>query len=137
MPDDSLITSVIRRYHPDWEPPSDTGRDWIACLCPFHGETNKSASVSFEHNAFRCHGCGMKGDAISIIRQQEEVNYSEAVRITKEISPGSDEPVPSKLPRKSGRRVFGQAGASDDPQGSARRDRPVQARVRGRPTPWS
>ncbi|ASR77202.1 DNA primase [Mycobacterium phage MyraDee] len=132
---DSLIVMTIHKYYPGWDPPKDTGREWISCLCPFHGDSNKSASVSFKNDAFRCFACPVKGDAIAIIRLQEEVTFAEALRITEELSPGSHRAVPAKHGGKSSRRVFGDPGSSV-PQHQAR-DGQVPPRVRGRPTPWS
>lgn len=103
----SIIVAVIHRYYEDWEPPEDDPRrDWLKCLCPFHGETRKSACVSFEHDAFICYACPVKGDAIALIRMQEGVTYAEAKLIVAELSPGGHEPVSRKPARKPGRRVF-------------------------------
>ncbi|WP_115410944.1 CHC2 zinc finger domain-containing protein [Nocardia farcinica] len=109
MTDDPLIVRVIHRYHPGWQPPRDTGRSWISCLCPFHAESRSSASVSYEYDAFRCHGCGVKGDAIAIIKSQENVKYADAVRIAEAISPGGGDRVLPKPRRISRARVFGEA----------------------------
>ncbi|QGJ97371.1 DNA primase [Mycobacterium phage Isca] len=132
---DPLIVQVIRRYHPDWEAPKDTGRDWSKCLCPFHGEERPSAAVSFRRGAFNCLACGVKGDVVTLIKKQEEVSYAKAQRIAEELSSGSDRAVPSQLPRQSSRRVFGDKGS--DVSERPRRGRSVHARVRGRPAPWS
>ncbi|MBM4592653.1 hypothetical protein GS454_04695 [Rhodococcus hoagii] len=130
-----LIAAVLLRYFPDWEPPHDTGRKWLSTKCPFHGESNESASVSYELNAFRCHGCGAKGDAYSIIQNQEEVNFATALELAARVSPGSHRPVPAKPARVSRRRVFGDSG-TDSSQHSAG-GRRVHARVRGRPSAWT
>ncbi|ALA48163.1 DNA primase [Mycobacterium phage Phlei] len=127
---DSYIAKVILRYYPEWEPPADT-REWNPCLCPFHGESNPSAAVSYDYQAFRCMACGVKGDAISLIRHEEEVTFAEAKRIAEEIAVGSGIAVPGKSARKSSRRVFGQPGTG------SRGDQPVRTWVRGRTTPWS
>ncbi|QHB36994.1 DNA primase [Mycobacterium phage Roary] len=137
MTDESLIVKVIRRYFSDWEAPKPTRSKWTSCLCPFHGDTNKSASISFELNAFNCFVCGVKGDAIKVIRQREEVTFAEAKRIAESLSEGSDGSVPSQPVRKSSRRVFGDSGASNTKSQGAGRNRQVHARVRGRATPWS
>ncbi|MGW6624249.1 CHC2 zinc finger domain-containing protein [Nocardia sp. NPDC055002] len=126
---------VIHKYHPDWKPPRDTGRKWIPTLCPFHGDSTQSASVSYQNNAFNCFTCGVKGDAWKLLMKFEEVNYATAKRIAAELSPGSDRTLPAKPARQSRRRVFGDAepGVPVD----QRKDGPVHARIRGRPTPWS
>lgn len=130
-----LIVKVIRRYYQDWEPPKDTGKEWYKVVCPFHGDGVASASVSYLYNAFRCHGCGISGSAVRILKEQEEVSFAEAKRLAEELSEGSDPPVPPEPPWQSRRRVFGDKG-SDVPQ-HPRGGRPVHARVRGRPTPWA
>ncbi|AIS73731.1 DNA primase [Mycobacterium phage Pocahontas] len=135
MSGDSPIVQAIHRYHPDWEAPRDTGKDWIKCLCPFHGEERPSAAVSFKRGAFNCLACGVKGDVVTLIKKQEEVSYAKAQRIAEGLSSGGDRAIPEKPARQSGRRVFGDKGI-DVPQRQGR-GRSVHARVRGRPAPWS
>ncbi|WP_370530823.1 CHC2 zinc finger domain-containing protein [Mycobacterium paragordonae] len=98
---DSLITLTIHKYHPEWEPPDDNGREWISCLCPFHGDSNKSASVSFKNNAFRCFACPVRGDAIALIRSREGVTFAEAKKVVEGlggvVQPSADKSY--KLPR--------------------------------------
>ncbi|QGH80620.1 DNA primase [Mycobacterium phage Rahalelujah] len=74
-------------------------------------------------------GCNVRGDVISIIRHEEEVNFAEAKRIAEGLSDGSSNPVQVKPARKSSRRVFGES------RDSARNA--VRPGIRGRPTPWS
>ncbi|BBC53853.1 putaive DNA primase [Mycobacterium phage PP] len=130
-----LIVRVIQRYYPGWEPPKDTGRDWLKCCCPFHGDTVASAGVSYSLNGFRCLACGVKGNAVTLIKQQEEVSFAEAERIAAGLSDGCGEPLPQKSSRKPSRRVFGDKGS--DVSQRAGGSRPVPSRVRGRPTPWT
>lgn len=135
MTDDRLIVVAIRRYYEDWEPPEDTGREWIKCLCPFHGESRKSAVVSFEHNAFKCYACPVSGSAVTIIKDQEGVSFAEAYRIAEELSQGSDRAVPQQPARQSRRRVFGEQGSEGSEYRSGREQ--VPAGIRGRATPWA
>lgn len=136
MTDDPLIVQAIHRYRPEWEPPKDTGREWVKTLCPFHRESVPSAAVSYEHNAFRCLACDAKGDAIAIIRQNEEMTFAEAKRIATQLASGSDGALPPEPARKPGRRVFEDAGFGV-PVSDTRRERSVPSRVRGRSTPWT
>ncbi|WP_373686633.1 CHC2 zinc finger domain-containing protein [Nocardia terpenica] len=131
----ALITQVIHRYCPDWVPPDAGRNEWVSCRCPFHGDDSPSASVSYASSAFKCFACPVKGDAIAIIRQQEEVSFAEAVRIAEDLSPDGGRTVRQKPARKPGRRVFGDTG----PDGSERpRDRQrLRPGIRGRSTPWS
>jgi hypothetical protein len=103
-----LIVAVIQRHHPSWLPPPDTGREWHKAMCPYHNESNPSASISFKLNAFKCFSCSVVGDAIKLIMEQEEVNYSTAVGVLQDISGGSYEPVPVESAKQPCRRVFGQ-----------------------------
>ncbi|QFG11572.1 DNA primase [Mycobacterium phage BogosyJay] len=125
----SPIALAIQRYYPDWEAPEDNGRDWIKCLCPFHGESRASAAISYDLQGFNCMGCNVRGDVISIIRHEEEVTFAEAKRIAESLSVGSHIPVQVKPARKPSRRVFGEPGDS--------RGDTVRAGIRGRTTPWS
>ncbi|WP_424923393.1 CHC2 zinc finger domain-containing protein [Actinocrispum wychmicini] len=102
------IVRVVRHYYPDWEPPEDRGQAWIKCLCPFHAESRPSASVSYTKGAIACHGCGRKGDVISLIRTEERLAYGAAVARAKEILGRSYQPVPRGTSRKPGRRAFGE-----------------------------
>jgi DNA primase len=102
----SAIEALLIEYFPDWVPPADRG-GWTACKCPFHGERNASASVNYKENAFNCHGCGYKGDAIKIIQDKEGVSFRDAKRKFEEL--GGGEVVSSKLSRQQGRILFGQA----------------------------
>jgi DNA primase len=129
-----VIVTVIQRYYPDWEPPEDK-HEWNKCLCPFHGETRKSAVVSFTHDAFKCFACPVKGSAEQLIRQEEGVSLAEANRIAAGLSPGRDPAIQEQPARKSCRRVFGEQGI-DEPEDQAG-GRSVSAGIRGRSTPWT
>ncbi|QFG04669.1 DNA primase [Mycobacterium phage Keziacharles14] len=125
----SLIVKAIQRYYTEWDPPEDNGNEWVKCLCPFHGESRASAAISYDLDGFNCMGCNVRGDAISIIRHEEEVSFAEAKRIAESLSVGSNVPLQVKPARKPSRRVFGEQG---NPRGNT-----VRPGVRGRTTPWS
>lgn len=101
-----MIVGVIRRYHPEWEPPPEGKRTWIKTRCPFHGDDNASAGVSYELDSFSCLGCGLKGNSITLIQRIERCSYGEAARIAEEVSSGSNRQIPQKPARKSSRSVF-------------------------------
>ncbi|QIS16467.1 CHC2 zinc finger domain-containing protein [Nocardia arthritidis] len=124
----SAIVQVIRKYYPEFEAPDDRGREWIKALCPFHGESHPSASISYTNNAFICRACGVKGDVYSIIMHEEGVGFAEAKRLSEKIAPGGNESVRSEPRRKSSRRVFGESGVA----GSR-----VRSGIRREPAPWS
>jgi DNA primase len=54
------------------------GTGWHSIKCCFHNDTQASASVNIELNAFKCHACHVHGDAIGVVMQQENMNYREA-----------------------------------------------------------
>ena len=104
------IVKVIKYYHPEWEPPYNNGYEWVSTLCPFHDDTNKSASVSFYRNAFHCFTCDARGDVISLIKYMEGCDYGTAFRRAEELLEGSYQPLSRRTGRKSRRRVFTDTG---------------------------
>jgi DNA primase len=53
------------------------GKDWWGC-CPFHKE--KTASFHVTLKFYKCFGCGASGDAISWVRESENLKFDEAIR---------------------------------------------------------
>jgi DNA primase len=49
-------------------------------LCPFHGEKTPSFNVSPARNIFKCFGCGKGGDAITFLKEHENMSFEDAVR---------------------------------------------------------
>lgn len=72
--------------------------------CPFHDDSHSSASVNSE--AFYCHACGVKGDGLSIIQQQESCTFPEALKIAETIDT-SYNPNEKRSSRRSGKRSTG------------------------------
>jgi DNA primase len=56
-----------------------TGHDAMSGICPFHQEKTASFSVSPAKQVFYCFGCGKGGDAITFLRELEQLSYVEAV----------------------------------------------------------
>ena len=125
---DSLIVQTIIRYHPQFEAPNDNGRDWTPCLCPFHGDENRSASISYRYDAFHCFACPVKGDAIAIIREQEGCSFAKAKSIAEGLSSGGNVTVSQRNARQPRQRIFTDEGTGlgVDP----RRSEQVQTRIR-------
>lgn len=48
-------------------------------LCPFHSEKTPSFCVYHDTQSFYCFGCGVGGDAITFIKQMENLSYVEAI----------------------------------------------------------
>ena len=49
--------------------------------CPFHQEKTASFHVDDQKGFYYCFGCHAKGDAISFVKETENVNFIEAVEI--------------------------------------------------------
>lgn len=101
-----LILSILMMINPSWDPPRNDQREWTPCLCPFHDEEVKSAAVSFEHNAFRCFACGVKGSAITLLMKHKRLGYKDAVDYAKRFDEAGGVGVPQGTARKPRRRVF-------------------------------
>lgn len=124
----SLIVNVIQHYHPEFNPPADTGWRWVSCLCPFHDDSNRSASISYSYDAFHCFACPVKGDAIGIIREQEGCSFAEAIAIAEGLSEGGNIKVSQRSRRQPRQRLFADEGIGlgVDPAGNEQ----VQTRIR-------
>jgi DNA primase len=71
------IAQVLEHYGADVSRVRETG--WRPIRCPFHDDRVSSASVNLENNAFCCHACDARGDAIGVIRRAEHMDYRSAV----------------------------------------------------------
>jgi len=49
-------------------------------LCPFHAEKTPSFYVTPEKGIFYCFGCQKGGDALTFLREQERLSFTEAIR---------------------------------------------------------
>ncbi|WP_367874510.1 DNA primase [Luteolibacter sp. Populi] len=49
-------------------------------LCPFHNEKTPSFQVNPQRQSFKCFGCQKGGDAITFIREYENLTFSDAVK---------------------------------------------------------
>jgi DNA primase len=54
------------------------GQRWTG-LCPFHPEKTPSFSLNAEQGFYYCFGCGAKGDAITFVREIDQLDFVEAV----------------------------------------------------------
>ncbi len=48
-------------------------------LCPFHNEKTPSFNVDTDKGFYKCFGCGKAGDAITFVRETEQLNFTEAI----------------------------------------------------------
>jgi DNA primase len=60
---------------------SNQGKGDMWAPCPFHHEKTASFHVDDKKGFYYCFGCHAKGDAISFVRETENVEFIEAVRI--------------------------------------------------------
>jgi DNA primase len=65
-----------------WDPKkSNQGKGDLWSPCPFHQEKTASFHVDDRKGFYYCFGCHAKGDAISFVRETENVGFMEAVQI--------------------------------------------------------
>ena len=74
--DRSGIVEIIA----DYVPLKKAGRNFKA-NCPFHNERTPSFVVNPDKQIFHCFGCGVGGNVISFIMQQERLEFPDAVRL--------------------------------------------------------
>ncbi|WP_113911967.1 DNA primase [Roseovarius dicentrarchi] len=60
---------------------SNQGKGDMWAPCPFHQEKSASFHVDDRKGFYYCFGCHAKGDAISFVRDTENVEFMEAIRI--------------------------------------------------------
>jgi len=84
------------------------GREWKGC-CPFHNEKTPSFYVNEEKGFYHCFGCGVHGDVIRFVVEQEGLRFPDAVR-SLAAEAGIDVPEDSPEARERGKR---QAGLHD------------------------
>ena len=60
---------------------SNPGKGDLWASCPFHQEKSASFHVDDRKGFYYCFGCHAKGDAISFVRETENVGFAEAVEI--------------------------------------------------------
>ena len=75
---------------------SNQGKGDLWASCPFHQEKSASFHVDDRKGFYYCFGCHAKGDAISFVRETENVEFMEAVKI---LAAEAGMPVPDRDPR--------------------------------------
>ena len=60
---------------------SNPGKGDMWAPCPFHHEKTASFHVDDQKGFYYCFGCHAKGDAINFVRETENVEFMDAVRI--------------------------------------------------------
>ena len=75
---------------------SNQGKGDLWAPCPFHQEKTASFHVDDRKGYYYCFGCHAKGDAISFVRETENVDFMEAVKI---LAAEAGMPVPERDPQ--------------------------------------
>lgn len=75
---------------------SNQGKGDMWAPCPFHQEKSASFHVDDRKGFYYCFGCHAKGDAISFVRETENVGFMEAVEI---LARESGMPMPARDPK--------------------------------------
>lgn len=75
---------------------SNQGKGDLWAPCPFHQEKSASFHVDDRKGYYYCFGCHAKGDAISFVRETENVGFMEAVEI---LAREAGMPVPKRDPQ--------------------------------------
>ncbi|MBE0414492.1 DNA primase [Yoonia sp.] len=75
---------------------SNQGKGDLWAPCPFHQEKSASFHVDDRKGFYYCFGCHAKGDAISFVRETENVDFMEAVKI---LAAEAGMPVPERDPQ--------------------------------------
>ena len=75
---------------------SNQGKGDLWAPCPFHHEKTASFHVDDRKGYYYCFGCHAKGDAISFVRETENVGFMEAVEI---LAGEAGMPMPKRDPR--------------------------------------
>jgi len=75
---------------------SNQGKGDLWAPCPFHQEKTASFHVDDRKGYYYCFGCHAKGDAITFVRETENVDFMEAVKI---LATEAGMPVPERDPQ--------------------------------------
>jgi DNA primase len=75
---------------------SNQGKGDMWAPCPFHQEKSASFHVDDRKGFYYCFGCHAKGDAISFVKETENVGFMEAVEI---LAREAGMPVPARDPK--------------------------------------
>lgn len=99
------IVPVLMHFGAD-DVPTGTWRS-MRCPMPEHDDRQASARVNTELGAFACHGCGAKGDAISLLKEREGLfDYASAVARYEELSGASVANIPRRAKGKRRSALF-------------------------------
>jgi len=84
------------------------GHGQVNLKCPFHSDTHQSGSANLDDNIYICFACGVQGNSLQIVAQQEKVDIREAKSIAERITGTGSSEVRGK--HLSGRRLPAKQG---------------------------
>jgi DNA primase len=90
------LTQVVGRKVMWDQRKSNQGKGDMWAPCPFHQEKTASFHVDDRQGYYYCFGCHAKGDAISFVRETENVEFMEAVEI---LAREAGMPMPARDPQ--------------------------------------
>ena len=90
------LTQVVGRKVMWDQRKSNQGKGDMWAPCPFHQEKTASFHVDDRQGYYYCFGCHAKGDAISFVRETENVDFIEAVEI---LAREAGMPMPARDPK--------------------------------------
>lgn len=79
---------------------SNPARGDLWACCPFHEEKSPSFHVDDRKGFYKCFGCGASGDALSFLRERENMGFMEAVA---ELARTAGVPMPAENPQAAAR----------------------------------
>ena len=92
----SSLSQVVGRKVMWDQRKSNQGKGDMWAPCPFHQEKSASFHVDDRKGFYYCFGCHAKGDAISFVRETENVGFMEAIEI---LAREAGMPMPERDPR--------------------------------------
>ena len=98
------IVDLLVHYGADLSRVNPSRVGWQPMKCPWHEDRVSSASVNITNDVFRCHACDMKGDAISIIKEVEGLDYGAAIEYAREVLGASVEDLPQPVAKPKRKR---------------------------------
>lgn len=82
MEGNDLSNVQVLEHYGAYNPPEGPG--WKNMLCPFHDEKRPSARSNGK--GFLCNGCGVRGDALALIMQREDIGYHASIEVYESIT---------------------------------------------------
>lgn len=77
MSDAGRMPAILAHYGAD-SVPDGYGDRWRSMRCPFHDDRHASASFNEDLDSFACLACDAKGNAVTLLMQQERLSAREA-----------------------------------------------------------